>query len=529
MYHKPADDKYKRIFIDLRNELTVLESMHVDIVTSFNNYKLLREPEKRVKRGLFNFIGDIMGSLFGVLTEADVEKIQRNVRKIAQNQMDLTHILKESISVLNVTRLEVKENRQKINEIIETIEQIEDNIVDITGQLQSQINSLEKLTVFTAQLNLIIDSIKNAISRSMYFYLHFQMQVQLITMQRLSPSTIAADDLRNLLLTIQSRLPKTISLPHDPRTKLFEYYKFLKCATLFEDNHVIITIYVPLVELTQSYEVFKAYSLPVPLIGSTLHRKKELLAYYKLESSYLAINPERTKYILLNDEHAYQCIDPTLRICNVKEPVRNVNVGKSCILSNFMEDQAKVKKHCDVWMRHSFLPTAIYLANDVYLTITKRKFNFNVICNDERSSKQRIQVYPPYGFLNLHRNCVATSSAFTLMGYYERHSIENVTNPAAYMLKSYNFTNFRVRDDITKLNIIQNNTMMLPKKLDDLDEFPLNTLLDHLDNLRLIEQMTSPKHFPIWGYLVIIICTGIAILILICCIWKYKHLLLTNC
>ena len=259
MYHKPADDKYKGIFIDLRNELSVLERMHVDIVTSFNNYKLLREPQKRVKRGLFNFIGDIMGSLFGVLTEADVEKIQRNVRKIAQNQMDLTHILKESISVLNVTRLEVKENRQKINEIIKTIEQIEDNIVNITGQLQSQINSLEKLTVFTAQLNLIIDSIKNAISRSMYFYLHFQMQVQLITMQRLSPSTIAADDLRNLLLTIQSRLPKTISLPHDPRTKLFEYYKFLKCATLFEDNHVIITIYVPLVELTQSYEVFKAY------------------------------------------------------------------------------------------------------------------------------------------------------------------------------------------------------------------------------------------------------------------------------
>ena len=48
-----------------------------------------------------------------VLTKADVEKIQRNVRRIAQNQMDLTHILKESISVLNVTRLKVKENRQK--------------------------------------------------------------------------------------------------------------------------------------------------------------------------------------------------------------------------------------------------------------------------------------------------------------------------------------------------------------------------------------------------------------------------------
>ena len=155
--------------------------------------------------------------------------------------MDLTHILKESISVLNVTRLEVKENRQKINEIIETIEQIEDNIVNITGQLQSQINSLEKLTVFTAQMNLIIDSIKNAISRSMYFYLHFQMQVQLITMQRLSPSTIAADDLRNLLLTIQSRLPKTISLPHDPRTKYLSIINFSNAPRYLK----IITLSLP--------------------------------------------------------------------------------------------------------------------------------------------------------------------------------------------------------------------------------------------------------------------------------------------
>ena len=44
--------------------------------------------------------------------------------------------------------------------------------------------------------------------------------------------------------------------------------------------------------------------------------------------------------------------------------------------------------------------------------------------------------------------------------------------------------------------------MMLPKKLDDLDEFPLNTLLDHLDNPRFIEEMTLPKHcyLGLFGY-----------------------------
>ena len=40
--------------------------------------------------------------------------------------------------------------------------------------------------------------------------------------------------------------------------------------------------------------------------------------------------------------------------------------------------------------------------------------------------------------------------------------------------------------------------MMLPKKLDDLDEFPLNTLLDHLDNPRFIDFTETLLFGVIW-------------------------------
>ena len=100
--------------------------------------------------------------------------------------------------------------------------------------------------------------------------------------------------------------------------------------TLFQDNRVIITISIPLMEFTQRYELFQATSLPAPLLGTARSEQKELLAYYKLESkkisndqeliqsSYLAVNPERTQYILLDEDHAFKCNDPTLKICNVK-------------------------------------------------------------------------------------------------------------------------------------------------------------------------------------------------------------------
>lgn len=208
--------------------------MHNDIVSSFSEYKLLWEPRvsTRAKRGIFNFVGDIMNSLFWVLRSADVEKIQRNINVLARNQLDLAHAFQESISVLNVTRLEVKENRQKINEIINSIGSIEDTITNLSDQLEQDVNTLAKMVLLTARVSRVTEEIKNAITRSMYFYLHFQIQVQSIIMQRLSPSTVTAANLRDILMSIQERLPKTIGLPFDPRTHLFEYFQYLKCTTL---------------------------------------------------------------------------------------------------------------------------------------------------------------------------------------------------------------------------------------------------------------------------------------------------------
>ena len=130
-YHQPPTNDYKRVFEGFKGEIGVIQEMHNDIVFSFNEYKLLREPRAsaRAKHGVFNLVKDIMSSLFGVLTSTDVEKIQRNINTLTQNQLDLAHAFQESISVLNVTRLEVKENRQKINEIINSIGSIEDTTV----------------------------------------------------------------------------------------------------------------------------------------------------------------------------------------------------------------------------------------------------------------------------------------------------------------------------------------------------------------------------------------------------------------
>ena len=71
----------------MRGEISVIKGVHADIVESFNDYRLLKEMYGQSRR-----------------------KCRMNVYKLAAYQNTLMHVVKESISVLNVSRMEIKEN-----------------------------------------------------------------------------------------------------------------------------------------------------------------------------------------------------------------------------------------------------------------------------------------------------------------------------------------------------------------------------------------------------------------------------------
>ena len=59
-----------------------------------------------------------MSDMFDVATNAEISSIQRNVYKLSANQDTLMHVVEESLSILNVSRMEIKENRQRINDLL---------------------------------------------------------------------------------------------------------------------------------------------------------------------------------------------------------------------------------------------------------------------------------------------------------------------------------------------------------------------------------------------------------------------------
>ena len=114
-----------------------------------------------------------------------INGIQRNVHKMVANQDTLMHVVEEPISVLNVSRMEMKENRQRRNDLLLLFGSVEDKFIYISDQLEKEIREVNTALILFSRLYTLIRELKLALSRSMYFYVRFQMQIQAVAMQKL--------------------------------------------------------------------------------------------------------------------------------------------------------------------------------------------------------------------------------------------------------------------------------------------------------------------------------------------------------
>ena len=68
----------------------------------------------------FQIMGEGLSYLFGTATESDLNTICSGVSILAKSQEEIAHVVDENISVMNITRVEILENRQVLNKIIDS-------------------------------------------------------------------------------------------------------------------------------------------------------------------------------------------------------------------------------------------------------------------------------------------------------------------------------------------------------------------------------------------------------------------------
>ena len=85
-----------------------------------------------------------MSTLFGTVSENELDNINRNIKALASNQQQIIHDLDVSLSVLNLTRMQVSENRRSIMDLIIVVQKLDSKIRKLEQTFEQKFVRLEQ-------------------------------------------------------------------------------------------------------------------------------------------------------------------------------------------------------------------------------------------------------------------------------------------------------------------------------------------------------------------------------------------------
>lgn len=161
------------------------------------------------------------------MSEDNLQGIRNNINNLANNQRKITHVIQESLTLINGTRLAVRENRQKINEILGALVTLSDQLKNLTTGIEKQLHKLDYFVNSYLRINRAVQEIQVMTSEVRTHVEHLYIQLNALAIGHLTPSIMAPHDLKDLLLTIKTKLPRTLRLPGNPDEDLWSFINFL--------------------------------------------------------------------------------------------------------------------------------------------------------------------------------------------------------------------------------------------------------------------------------------------------------------
>ena len=137
--------------------------------------------------------------------------------------------------------------------------------------------------------------------------------------------------LRHELIKIHKQLPQKITLPENPKTNIWHYYKFLTVTPVIDRNQFILVVRIPLLDTDFSMTLYKVYNLPIynPTIGKSLK--------YNLEGSNFAVTKDNNYVTILSEPEFIQCTLAQGHFCSLNTALYHVDHSKLCLVTMFLK------------------------------------------------------------------------------------------------------------------------------------------------------------------------------------------------
>ena len=498
-------------FLRLNVEINDLSKSLNEVRDNFLENLTLKK--NRTKRSLIPFVGDALSFLFGTVSNTDLTNIRFNIKKLAGNQKQIAHVVAESLTIVNSTRVEVSENRQTINKLLADVGKLDNKLLNITQVLENRILDLEEMIQVYLQIDLALEEFKRSFSEFSDQIERFHLKLNMLAIGKLTPSLITPAKLQSLLLEIQNQLPFSLKLPADLRAELWNFYRVLTCETHIDDENIITIITIPLLNTNYELDIFKIHNLPIPYRTDNDSRAYTLVAQYELETTYIAVDKHRTRVVLLSESESQICTKEHLGFCPIQSPIYSISTSRSCVMALFMRNDEKISKYCKtVISTNTMLPIANYLQKGLWVVTTHKIIRFNVNCREPKSSSEVI-IKPPIDFIELSMSCMAHSEIITLTPYYHQSSRNNLILKLPTFITNYNDTQNILWSPI-KRKFPNLSHAKLPPKLKSMNKIPIDNFIQELSDLSPIQDMAPPKwSFALSGLLILPIVFGVVVFV----------------
>lgn len=343
---------------------------HVEVTTTAINRK---------KRGLINFVGTAMKTLFGVCDDDCAKESVKEINKIEKTNERMIHILKDQTTVVKSAVKGISSTSGEMNKLYGELVDKQGAISTKIGELVNKTNTLETLilsnrihgifTALIAQYSYETTTINSVITAARSGVLH--------------PSLMTPRELANHLTQIKLKLPINLNLPMGTNpNEIYELSKITKMAVFYSgENQIVFVIKIPLVtelELT----LYKILPIPQPvetMINGVLNKNHSIIL--KPEFQYVGITKNREQYTTFTETQLLHCKETEIfTICPEFSPVVHSNTKNPCEISLFKNPDI-LPETCetgililskDIFYKLKFTNTWIYATKGEILTIACR-------------------------------------------------------------------------------------------------------------------------------------------------------------
>ena len=502
-------------------ELRVLQELHEQNwkdfleITRIGHSEMERQrlPAKRTKR----LAGLLMGiaGIFSGFSLFSTYQLKTEVDALRSQQDTIRTVLKESLSLINLTRMEVKSNRVAINQVIEGMGQL-------VGAFRGTVVPLRRFVITSGIMQTNIGMTRSLVTAESALIAELQGKVAKLATGRLSPRILPAPELVRILKGVEVEIPPELMLPQDPRERPFYYYTMLTTNTIALDNELVIAIKIPLLDVSRKLKVMEAIALPVP------YTKTPLTAVYDLEFKNFAISTDGRQYVVLTLEDQLACGQKGINYCSLTSAIQEANSHSYCTLALYQRDPVKIARLCKVKVSNKMkLPTAYYVADGEWLVATNTQFNLRRQCVGVKDD-ELVQVEPPYTAVELESGCRALADVIELPIYFRRRQEYRVQREERIVSPP---KNVKMRD-LAIWKPVADTEFDLPhnlEKLGDIKDIPIENLVEDLERLRKKEQFEFPDNIMTYALIgAIIIVIGGILYVIVCKRKKIIHAMMNR-